>query len=234
MSLIAMTLVWQSYDRGGSEKLTLLALADWCDDHGGNLYPSIRTVARKICSSQDQTRRIVHSLIERGVLAVVGNHNGGHKSQTRQYRIDLEGLRAGVYATPCADVTPCIKAVDPLHGCSSPLAPMQANTLLNVKETSAKKNASKIAIEVLNYLNEKTGRSYRPVDSNMRLVKGRLEDGATIEDCKAVIDSKVAEWAEDKKMSKFLRPATLFNAEKFAQYVGEIDTPPADGGVQWE
>lgn len=73
---------------------------------------------------------------------------------------------------------------------------------------------------VLAYLNEQAGRDYRPVNGNISLIAARLNEGATVEDCKAVIDRKVGEW-KGGEMDKYLRPATLFNATKFAQYQGE-------------
>jgi len=87
-------------------------------------------------------------------------------------------------------------------------------------------------IDVLNYLNAKTGKQYRPVDANLKLVSARLKEGATIDECKAVIDAKVKEWSDDPKFQKYLRPATLFSAENFAQYVGQIGSQ--EKGPQWE
>lgn len=138
LSILAMNLVWQNYQRGGSEKLALLALADWCDDNGGNLYPSIGTVAKKICVSESQARRIIHTFIDDGLLNVVGNHNGGAKNQTRRYRLNLAMLSAttGANATPRIDATPSTDARYPLHGCALPLAPMTPNTSLTIKEPS--------------------------------------------------------------------------------------------------
>jgi uncharacterized phage protein (TIGR02220 family) len=78
------------------------------------------------------------------------------------------------------------------------------------------------AIEVLNFLNTKTGRNYQPVEANLKMIAGRLKEGASVADCRAVIAKKVREWGSDAKMSEYLRPATLFNATKFAQYRGEL------------
>lgn len=78
------------------------------------------------------------------------------------------------------------------------------------------------AIEVLNFLNEKTGRVFRPVDTNLKLITARLKSGATVQDCKCVIAKKRRDWIGDEKMSSYLRPATLFNATKFEQYLGEL------------
>lgn len=79
------------------------------------------------------------------------------------------------------------------------------------------------AASVLAYLNETTGRDYRPVEANIGLIAARLKEGASVEDCKAVISRKCAEWSGGD-MAQYLRPATLFNATKFAQYQGEVGT----------
>ena len=81
------------------------------------------------------------------------------------------------------------------------------------------------ALEVLNFLNEKTGRAYRPVDSNLKLITARLKTGATVMDCRQVIAKKTREWKANIKMAEYLRPETLFNAVKFEQYIGECVEP---------
>ena len=81
------------------------------------------------------------------------------------------------------------------------------------------------AISVLKFLNEKTGRAYRPVDANLKLITARLRTGATVMDCRQVIAKKTREWNSDLKMAEYLRPATLFNATKFEQYLGECVLP---------
>ena len=78
------------------------------------------------------------------------------------------------------------------------------------------------AREVLDFLNAKTGRHYQPVDANLKLIVARLKEGASVADCRAVVAKKCREWSTDEKMSDYLRPATLFNATKFAQYRGEL------------
>ena len=77
-------------------------------------------------------------------------------------------------------------------------------------------------IEILTFLNEKTGRTYQPVPANIDMIVARLKEGNTTDDCRAVIAKKCREWGADEKMAQYLRPATLFNRTKFAQYRGEI------------
>ncbi|WP_181439942.1 conserved phage C-terminal domain-containing protein [Paraburkholderia silvatlantica] len=93
------------------------------------------------------------------------------------------------------------------------------------------------AEELIEHLNALTGRSYRMVESNIRVVTARLREGATVEQAKAVIAAKVKQWGRDPKMAEYLRPETLFNATKFEQYLGQIGTKAINGhddGVRFE
>jgi uncharacterized phage protein (TIGR02220 family) len=80
----------------------------------------------------------------------------------------------------------------------------------------------KQAKEILEFLNHKAKRNYRPVDANLDFIVARLESGVDFQDLKSVIAKKCREWLGDPKMENFLRPATLFNKTKFEQYVGEL------------
>lgn len=95
-----MILVWENFNRGGSEKLAMLALADWCNDEGGSLHPSISAIAKKINVSDKQARRIIHTFIEDGYLTVMANYNGGDPGQSRYYKLNIKKLSA-----PPMDVT---------------------------------------------------------------------------------------------------------------------------------
>ena len=81
-------------------------------------------------------------------------------------------------------------------------------------------NQDKLIGEVIDYLNTKCQlkRGFAKVESNKRLIRGRFAEGYTVEDLKAVIDSKVAEW-KNTKSEIYLRPETLFNATKFQGYI---------------
>lgn len=74
---------------------------------------------------------------------------------------------------------------------------------------------------ILSYLNEKAGTSYRAsCKKTQSLINARFNETFTIDDFKRVIDIKVAEWGNDEKMSKFLRPETLFGP-KFESYLNQ-------------
>ena len=88
------------------------------------------------------------------------------------------------------------------------------------------------ARQVLDFLNEKTGRAYRPVDTNLKLIMTRLQSGATVTQCRQVIAKKTRAWQGRVDMAPYLRPATLFNATKFEEYLGELVLPPDDPSQQ--
>lgn len=82
--------------------------------------------------------------------------------------------------------------------------------------------AGEAARAVLGFLNEKAGKAFQPTSANLDLIVARLKEGYTEGQCRQVIVRKVREWAADEKMAAYLRPATLFNREKFNQYAGEL------------
>ena len=98
------------------------------------------------------------------------------------------------------------------------------NSIVETSSLGRAKPDDSDARSVIEYLNEKAGRRYEPVEANLKLIRARLkEKGRTIDQLKAVVDRKVEEW-RGTKFEKYLRPATLFNTEKFGQYVGELGT----------
>lgn len=74
--------------------------------------------------------------------------------------------------------------------------------------------------EIIDYLNEKTGKTYKAVKTNNQLINARYEEGYTLEDFKAVIDYKTSKW-KGTEWEKYLRPSTLFSAKNFENYVNE-------------
>ena len=79
--------------------------------------------------------------------------------------------------------------------------------------------------EIIEYLNEKTGRSFRNVDANKKLIKARWNDGYKLDDFKMVIDNMVANWSGKEfngtPAETYLQPKTLFS-NKFDSYLNQI------------
>lgn len=78
--------------------------------------------------------------------------------------------------------------------------------------------------EVVMYLNEVLGTRYKASATKTRQeICGRLKEGYTVEDFKKVIDKKYDEWGNDKKMSKYLTPNTLFCKTHFDTYLNQLE-----------
>jgi hypothetical protein len=137
MSIKVMSLVWDNFKRGGSDKLAMLALADWCNDEGGSLYPSILAVSKKINVKEAQARKIIHRLIDDGYLSVIANHNGGHPGQSRHYRLNVEMLMTPAREyTPAQEYTPTLEDRNPCTVVALPLHSSIAKPSLSVNEPS--------------------------------------------------------------------------------------------------
>ena len=98
----------------------------------------------------------------------------------------------------------------------------QYKEILNKRNNgSAEAKPSTIHKDVIDYLNGKIGARYKASSAiNKRLIDARVKEGYKLDDFKRVIDNKVASWANDTKMSKYLRPQTLFGT-KFESYLNE-------------
>lgn len=122
-----MSYVWDGFPGSGSELLAMLAMADWCNDQGGSLYPSMKAVGDKIRVGEKQARRIIHGFEEAGFLSVVGNAYGGAPGTTRHYQLNVAKLKqladqreqtTPTSVTPPLDVTPPMQGRDPSHPAS--------------------------------------------------------------------------------------------------------------------
>jgi phage conserved hypothetical protein, C-terminal domain len=88
------------------------------------------------------------------------------------------------------------------------------------KEGKEEKIYNVNAQKIIGYLNEKSGKKFKPTDSNLTPIIARFKDGHTCQDCLTVIDRKCSQW-KDTTMDKFLRPSTLFRPSKFEGYLNE-------------
>lgn len=113
--------------------------------------------------------------------------------------------------------------------CPTGNVPLLNTNNTNKKEILNKKNTKDIlssshstaAHEIVDYLNSKIGTHYRATTRKTQsLIKARMNEGFTVDDFKIVIDNKAAEWSKDERMSKYLRPQTLFGTN-FESYLNQ-------------
>jgi len=103
---------------------------------------------------------------------------------------------------------------EPTEGTTEgPTESQQRATNKNIKKRNI---YSQDSLEVLAYLNEKTGKHFR--DSST--IAARLKDGGTIDDCRKIIDAKVRDpFFRDNP--KHLNPTTLFRPSHWDKYLNE-------------
>jgi uncharacterized phage protein (TIGR02220 family) len=88
-------------------------------------------------------------------------------------------------------------------------------------KSNEKKKNKKIISNIIEYLNLISDKSYKNNSKlTIKYINARIEDGFVLDDFKNVIDIKTKQWKNDKNMSKFIRPETLFS-NKFEGYLNE-------------
>ena len=91
------------------------------------------------------------------------------------------------------------------------------------RERARERQALRVqAAEVLDFLNEKAAKRFRPVDANLKFIVARLESGITPDELRQVIAAKCRAWKTDPRMREYLRPKTLFCETNCENYLGEL------------
>lgn len=91
MSVKVSHLVWEYADLKGSPLIVLLAMADFADDDGSNVYPSRERLAKKARIDVRSVSRILTDL-ENAKLISVTEMETGQRGRYRNYTIVLENL----------------------------------------------------------------------------------------------------------------------------------------------
>lgn len=86
-------------------------------------------------------------------------------------------------------------------------------------------------LSILEHLNLTAGKRHRPTKTSLAFIRARLaEEGVTADGCRLMIDRQTKMW-KGGKMEEYLRPATLFNSEKFAGYYDSRELPLPPNGM---
>lgn len=167
-------------------------------------------------------RRLFEKLEKMGVV-ITGNYNKAGFDKTKWYSIDEKRLNDIIDRRSAQnEQTSCSKRADgAAQNEQTYTRDYTENTTDKDIDSSAKAEPKSIDKDVIDYLNGKIGARYKASSAiNKRLIDARVKEGYTLDDFKRVIDNKVASWANDQKMSKYLRPQTLFGT-KFESYLNE-------------
>ena len=122
MSIKIMSMVFERYPNGGGEMLLALSLADFAEDDGTRVYPSIKQLAEKTRQSPRTVQYQLRKMEEAGWLILVNSGNGG-RNQRREYVINPAWIKgadiAPVQSTTLKDATDDTKgAIHDIKGCN--------------------------------------------------------------------------------------------------------------------
>jgi len=82
---------------------------------------------------------------------------------------------------------------------------------------------------IIDYLNTKSKAAYRHSKASRENIHARLAEKFSFDDCKLMIDFKVADWLGNPEMEKYLTPETLFRPTKFENNVNAAKRWDAGG-----
>ncbi|MDQ0221345.1 replication protein [Peribacillus cavernae] len=173
--------------------------------------------------SESTIKRTIMALEDLGYL-ISANFNRSKMDKTKWYTIDYEKLELMDGEEPeesCpGQPEPSAVSESDLEDFSKSQAIPEITTEITSKNTTEKKEILPFS-EIIQYLNEKTYSAYNPnTRKTMELIRARFREGFTLAEFKKVIDHKAAEWLNDPKWSKYLRPETLFGT-KFEAYLNQ-------------
>ena len=181
-------------------------------------WPSLNLIAEKTGLSRRSVMNAANELEDAGwLIRERGGPNSGSTHYMPTFPRDIEkklGRAGGALGRAGGALGRAGGALD----VGQEVPPNQSNRISQKKKPMSGTPDER---EIIDYLNKCAGKNYKHVESNFKFVRARLNEGHTLVDLKAVVDDKCRQWLSTSQ-EQYLRPATLFNAEKFNQYHGQI------------
>jgi uncharacterized phage protein (TIGR02220 family) len=87
-----------------------------------------------------------------------------------------------------------------------------------VKPPTKEERINQMAKLVIDYLNDLAGKNFQHSESSLSKIRGRLNEGFTVEQCFQVCKNK---WEDPDFKNKYFRPTTLFRPSLFESYLNE-------------
>ena len=181
--------------------------------------------------SRNTIRRAFDSCIKRGLI-ITGNFNKAGFDKTKWYSIDIEKLDE-VMGSACAQngQTSEPKWADGSNQDGhTNTRDYQETTQKTTTRDKGQAQPAQPSIaaqrrEVIQYLNQKTGKHFKPdADGNKRIIEPRLKEGYTVDEMKKVIDNMYSLWhgvtfRNGELGDNYLKPETLFRSSKIDGYL---------------
>ena len=205
-------------------EVTFMAEIESLDGDNG-CYASNNHFAEFFGMTASRVSQIINSLSDRGYLKISYEKNG-KQVVSRLIRV-VNKLNGGIKKTKSPIKKTKGGYLENCEGNNTPRVIQDNNTDKSNKGSAQPPHLSVQRKEVIDYLNKKTGKRFKPnADGNKRVIDPRLKDGYTVDDLKHIIDVKYAQWhgkafSNGQLGDNYLRPETLFRVSKIEGYLNE-------------
>ena len=205
-------------------EVTFMAEIESLDGDNG-CYASNNHFAEFFGLTASRVSQIINSLSDRGYLQISYEKNG-KQVVSRLIRV-VNKLNGGIKKTKSPIKKTKGGYLENCEGNNTPRVIQENNTDKSNKGSAQPPHLSAQRKEVIDYLNKKTGKRFKPnADGNKRVIDPRLKDGYTVDDLKHIIDVKYAQWhgktfSNGQLGDNYLRPETLFRVSKIEGYLNE-------------
>ena len=199
-------------------------LASFADEEG-KAYPGIELICHELNISENRFHKHKKQLIDHGYISVYrerkesgwGNNIyclSGYSVTRQNVGIRNEGIQnVGIQNVAIGNEGTINTSL---------INTSLINTSLNKKELVEQKPDPIPYREIIDYLNQKTGKSFKhSAAGHRKAIKARWNDGYRPDEFKKVIDNKCDDWLKDTKMAQYLQPSTLFGT-KMDQYLNQV------------
>lgn len=205
-------------------EVTFMAEIESLDGDNG-CYASNNHFAEFFGMTASRVSQIINSLSDRGYLQISYEKNG-KRVVSRLIRV-VNKLNGGIKKTKSPIKKTKGGYLENCEGNNTYRVIQDNNTDKSNKGSAQPPHLSAQRKEVIDYLNKKTGKRFKPnADGNKRVIDPRLKDGYTVDDLKHIIDVKYAQWhgitfQNGQPGDNYLRPETLFRVSKIEGYLNE-------------
>ena len=199
-------------------------LASFADDEG-KAYPGIELICHELNISENRFHKHKKQLIDHGYMSVTRERKESGWSNNIYWLQGYSVTRqiVGIRNECIGNVGIGFEAIGNEGTIITSLNNTSLNnTNLNKKELVEQKPDPIPYREIIDYLNQKTGKSFKhSAAGHRKAIKARWNDGYRPDEFKKVIDNKCGDWLKDTKMVQYLQPSTLFGT-KMDQYLNQV------------
>lgn len=255
--------VWDACASSGmklSSVAIMARLADFSSDEGVS-WPSIGTIARQIGAGESTVRTALAQLEKDGWLSRKQRRNG-NRNASNVYQLNVVKLREAAFShlsesdtsksdTSNSDASKSDASKSdpsksskkggfhPSESGGDPSVNSKQEPQVNSKPISpVAGQPDQVDSEslVLDHFNRVTNSNYGKggrTKSTLGYIRGRLAEDYSPEDLMLVVDYLNEKWANDPKMSDYLRPKTLFAPENCVEYFEKAKKWHSAGRPSW-